>query len=64
SVVTEEEVKQIRANTPKIPGGMTLQLLEIFKLGRAERTNWDKPVNSGRRKVAKDSVGDKKGNKK
>ena len=40
SVVTEEEVKKIRATTPKIPGGFTLQLLEIFKLGRAERTNW------------------------
>jgi hypothetical protein len=42
SVVTPEEVKEVRANTPKIPGGMTLQMLEIFKLGRAERTNWDK----------------------
>ena len=43
SVVTEEEVKKVRAESPKeIPGGITLQLLEIFKLGRAERTNWDK----------------------
>jgi mono/diheme cytochrome c family protein len=42
SVVTTEEVKEIRANTPKIPEGMTLQMLEIFKLGRAERSNWDK----------------------
>lgn len=42
SVVTTEEVKDIRANTPKIPEGMTLQMLEIFKLGRAERNNWDK----------------------
>jgi mono/diheme cytochrome c family protein len=42
SVVTPEEVKNTRANTPKIPEGMTLQMLEIFKLGRAERTNWDK----------------------
>jgi mono/diheme cytochrome c family protein len=43
SVVTEEEVKTVRANSPKeIPGGITLQLLEIFKLGRAENTNWDK----------------------
>jgi mono/diheme cytochrome c family protein len=42
SIVTPQEVKEVRANTPKIPGGMTLQMLEIFKLGRAERTNWDK----------------------
>jgi mono/diheme cytochrome c family protein len=42
SVVTAAEVKKIRANTPKIPAGMTLQMLEIFKLGRAEKTNWDK----------------------
>jgi mono/diheme cytochrome c family protein len=43
SVVTEEEVKTVRANSPKeIPGGISLQLLEIFKLGRAENTNWDK----------------------
>ncbi|HEX8678060.1 MAG TPA: c-type cytochrome, partial [Segetibacter sp.] len=43
SVVTPEEVKTVRANSPKeIPGGITLQLLEIFKLGRAENTNWDK----------------------
>jgi mono/diheme cytochrome c family protein len=45
SVVTPEEVKNVRAKLPVIPGGMTLQLLEIFKLGRAERTNWDKPAN-------------------
>ena len=43
SIVTPEEVKTVRDNSPKeIPGGITLQLLEIFKLGRAERTNWDK----------------------
>jgi putative membrane-bound dehydrogenase-like protein len=42
SVVTPEDVKETRANTPKIPGGMTLQMLEIFKLGRAERKNWNK----------------------
>jgi mono/diheme cytochrome c family protein len=42
SVVTPGEVKKIRENTPKIPEGMTLQMLEIFKLGRAERSNWDK----------------------
>jgi mono/diheme cytochrome c family protein len=40
SVVTPEEVKKVRANTPSIPEGMTLQMLEIFKLGRAENTNW------------------------
>ena len=40
SVVTPEEVKLIRAHTPKIPGGMTLQQLEIFKLGRNENSNW------------------------
>lgn len=42
SVVTTKEVTETRANTPKIPEGMTLQMLEIFKLGRAERANWDK----------------------
>jgi mono/diheme cytochrome c family protein len=43
SVVTEAEVKKIRAESPKDMGsGFTIQLLEIFKLGRAERTNWDK----------------------
>lgn len=42
SVVTTKEVTEVRKNTPKIPEGMTLQLLEIFKLGRAERANWDK----------------------
>lgn len=43
SVVTPKEVADVRANTPVIPGGMTQQELEIFKLGRAERTNWNKP---------------------
>ncbi|MVM39603.1 c-type cytochrome [Spirosoma sp. HMF3257] len=43
SVVTPEEVAYTRANTPVIPAGMTQQELEIFKLGRAERTNWSKP---------------------
>ena len=42
SVVTPAEVAETRANTPKIPGGMTQQELEIFKLGRAERVNWSK----------------------
>jgi mono/diheme cytochrome c family protein len=46
SIVTPDEVKKVRANTPKIPGGMTLQMLEIFKLGRAENTNWDKSGDS------------------
>ena len=42
SVVTPDEVKDVRANTPKIAGGMTIQQLEIFKLGRAESANWKK----------------------
>jgi mono/diheme cytochrome c family protein len=42
SVVTPDEVKEIRANTPNMKEGFTLQLLEIFKLGRAENTNWKK----------------------
>jgi mono/diheme cytochrome c family protein len=50
SVLTPEEVKETRANTPKIPGGMTQVELEIFKLGRAERTNWDAPANSKKKK--------------
>ncbi len=40
SVVTPEEVKQVRATTPKMKEAFTLQLLEIFKLGRAEKKNW------------------------
>lgn len=40
SIVTAQEIKKVRADTQPIPGGITLQLLEIFKLGRAERTNW------------------------
>ena len=40
SVVTPEEVKQIRAATPQMKEAFTLQLLEIFKLGRAEKKNW------------------------
>lgn len=47
SIVTPEEVTKVRANTPKIPGGMTLQMLEIFKLGRAEKTNWDHTGSPG-----------------
>jgi mono/diheme cytochrome c family protein len=51
SVVTPDEVKLTRANTPKIKGGMTIQQLEIFKLGRAERSNWNAPVNSRGKKT-------------
>jgi mono/diheme cytochrome c family protein len=40
SVVTPEEVKEIRAETPKMEEPFTIQLLEIFKLGRAEKKNW------------------------
>jgi mono/diheme cytochrome c family protein len=40
SVVTQEEVKQVRATTPNMKEAFTLQLLEIFKLGRAEKKNW------------------------
>ena len=43
SVVTEEEVKAVRAvSPPSTEGEFTLQTLEIWKLGRAEKTNWDK----------------------
>jgi mono/diheme cytochrome c family protein len=42
SVVTPDEVKDVRANTPNMKEGFTLQLLEIFKLGRAEKANWKK----------------------
>jgi mono/diheme cytochrome c family protein len=40
SVVTPEEVKQVRETTPNMSEAFTLQLLEIFKLGRAEKKNW------------------------
>lgn len=52
SVVTAAEVKEVRKNLPKIPGGMTMQQLEIFKLGRNERSNWSAPVQSGKNKAA------------
>jgi hypothetical protein len=42
SVVTTQEVKEVRDNTPKMTEPFTLQLLEIFKLGRAEQKNWGK----------------------
>lgn len=42
SVITEEEVKEVRAFTKHLPpGGTTLRSLEIGKLGRAENKNWD-----------------------
>jgi mono/diheme cytochrome c family protein/glucose/arabinose dehydrogenase len=47
SVVTPEEVSKVREGMPKqIPDdlmdGMTMQNLEIMKLGRAENKNWDR----------------------
>ncbi len=43
SVITEEEVKEVRSFTKHMPpGGTTLRSLEIGKLGRAENKNWDK----------------------
>jgi mono/diheme cytochrome c family protein len=50
SVVTADEVKEVRKNLPKIPGGMTMQELEIFKLGRNERSNWNNSEQSGKKK--------------
>lgn len=46
SVVTPDEVKEVRAATPNMKEGFTLQLLEIFKLGRAENTNWKKTAEA------------------
>jgi mono/diheme cytochrome c family protein len=37
SVVTPAEVKYVRDSVPRVQGGITIQTLEIFKLGRAER---------------------------
>jgi mono/diheme cytochrome c family protein len=42
SVVTVDEVKDARAKMYHLKDAATLQMLGIFKLGRAERTNWDK----------------------
>lgn len=42
SVVMPTEVKQVRETTGRMSEPFTLQLLEIFKLGRAERKNWGK----------------------
>lgn len=42
SVVTEAEVKEARANMYHMKDAATIQMLGILKLGRAERTNWDK----------------------
>jgi hypothetical protein len=43
SVITAQEVKDVRANWPKkldfVP---EMVMYEIMKLGRAERKNWDK----------------------
>lgn len=42
SVITVEEVKEVRSFTKHMPpGGTTLRSLEIGKLGRAENKNWD-----------------------
>ncbi len=48
SVVTPQEVADVRAATPNMKEGFTLQLLEIFKLGRAENTNWKKTAAAGK----------------
>ncbi len=37
SVVTPQEVKYVRDSVPRVQGGITIQTLEIFKLGRAEK---------------------------
>jgi hypothetical protein len=47
SVVTPEEVADVRKGMPKeipkdLADGMTMQILEIMKLGRAENKNWDR----------------------
>lgn len=49
SIVTTEEVKEVRANTPQMKEPFTLQLLEIFKLGRAEKANWGKSEAGGKK---------------
>jgi mono/diheme cytochrome c family protein len=42
SVITIDEVKEVRGFTQYMPpGGTTLRSLEIGKLGRAENKNWD-----------------------
>lgn len=58
SVVTEAEVKDARAHKYDLKDATTLQMLGIFKLGRAERTNWDQPVNGGgkKKKAAQDTT--------
>lgn len=42
SVVTEAEVKDAREKMYHMNDAATIQMLGILKLGRAERTNWDK----------------------
>jgi mono/diheme cytochrome c family protein len=37
SVVTPAEVKYVRDSVPRVQGGITIQTLEIFKLGRSEK---------------------------
>ena len=37
SVVTPAEVRYVRDSVPRVQGGITIQTLEIFKLGRAEK---------------------------
>jgi mono/diheme cytochrome c family protein len=48
SIVTPEEVRYVRDSIPKVEGGMTLQILEIFKLGRAEKKNWSAEENKAK----------------
>jgi hypothetical protein len=47
SIVLPEEVADVRKGMPKeipkdLADGMTMQILEIMKLGRAENKNWDR----------------------
>jgi mono/diheme cytochrome c family protein len=47
SIVSPEEVAEVRKGMPKeipkdLADGMTMQILEIMKLGRAENKNWDR----------------------
>ncbi|MEY3542050.1 MAG: hypothetical protein RLZZ204_862, partial [Bacteroidota bacterium] len=47
SIVSPEEVADVRKGMPKeipkdLADGMTMQILEIMKLGRAENKNWDR----------------------
>lgn len=47
SIVSPDEVADVRKGMPKeipknLADGMTMQILEIMKLGRAENKNWDR----------------------